>query len=100
MVKPRTDLNDLLHTFCDNVYFQPPTGTSLSYPCIVYTLDNLDSVYADNAHYDINSRYTLTYITRDPDDENRIELVKLPMCRFDRHYKSDNLNHYVYTIYY
>lgn len=27
-------------------------------------------------------------------------VAKLPTCRFVRHYKSDNLNHYVFTLYF
>lgn len=98
--RPRSELSDILHGFVSNVYFQPPTGTMLKYPCIVYKLDNIEAVHADNVVYDVNSRYEITYITRDPDDENRYELAALPMCRFDRHFTSDNLNHYTYTLYY
>lgn len=101
MVRSRTtDLSNLLHTLCENVYFQPPTGTLLKYPCIVYKLDKIEKRHADNVPYDINSRYSLTYITKDPDDVVRFELVKIPMCSFDRYMISDNLNHYYYTLYY
>ena len=93
-------LSPILHAFAPNVYFQPPEETKLKYPCIVYELDDIDAFYADNAPYCFNSRYSLTYITRDPDDEKRYGIAKLPMCKFDRFFTSDNLNHYTYTIYY
>lgn len=98
--RPRTELSAILHGFTPNVYFQPPTGTMLKYPCIIYKLDNIEAVHADNIVYDVNSKYELTYITLDPDDENRYKLAALPMCRFDRYFASDNLNHYTYTLYY
>ncbi len=100
MGRSRTDLSAILHEFCPNVYFQPPTGTSLQYPCIIYKLDDIEVKHADNAPYSIHSRYFVQYITRDPDDVTRYELVKLPMCKFDRYFPADNLNHYNYTIYY
>lgn len=100
MVRPRIDLSDLLHRYCSHVYFQPPTGTNLIYPCIIYKLDDIDTAHADNAPYYVNIRYSMQYITRDPDDAVRFELAMLPMCKFDRHFPADNLNHYNYTIYY
>lgn len=99
-MKPRENLSDILHRYASNVYFQPPEGTKLRFPCIVYKLDGIETRHADNAPYSIDSKYSITYITRDPDDPIRFELVKLPMCRFDRFMASDNLNHYTYTLYY
>ena len=100
MGKPRSQLSAILHKFCSNVYFQPPTGTMLSYPCIVYQLEDMEILHADNAHYGLHDRYSMTYITRDPDDANRHAIIELPYCSFDRFYASDNLNHYSYTIYF
>ena len=34
-----------------NVYFQPPSGFQMQYPCIVYTLDNDFVARADNKIY-------------------------------------------------
>ena len=64
MAKPRNKLNEILHTFCDNVYFQPPTGTKITYPCIIYDLDRPDATFADNAPYAIYDQYSIKYITR------------------------------------
>ena len=85
----------------ENVYFQPPTGIRIrNYPCITYTLAMQNDAHANNKVYRRLYRYTVTYITKDPDDPKRDELDDLPYCRFDRCFASDNLNHYVYTIYY
>ena len=85
----------------ENVYFQPPTGTKIKhYPAIVYELADQNDLHADNHVYRRLYRYTVKYITKDPDDPLRDELDDLPYCSFDRPFVSDNLNHYVYTIYY
>lgn len=98
-MKPREKLSEKLHVLCDNVYFQPPTGYKLNYPCIVYEFNRLEKRHADNGGYIIYGVYSILYITRDPDDETIIRIVELPMCSMDRSYDSDNLYHYSYTIY-
>lgn len=83
-----------------NVYFQPPTGMKLQYPCIVYHLDAANDVHASDRIYRRLYRYSLTYITKNPEDPMRDTIDNLQYCRFDRFFVSDNLNHFVYTIYY
>ena len=82
-----------------NVYYQPPTGTRLQFPCIVYNLATANDIHANDHIYRRLYRYTLTYISKDPDDPKRDVIDDLPYCAFDRMYVSDNLNHFVYTIY-
>jgi len=82
-----------------NVYFQPPTGTKMNFPCIVYHLDTANDVHADNYIYRRLYRYSLTYITKDPDDPKRDLIDNMQYCSFNRFFVSDNLNHFVYTIY-
>ena len=82
------------------VYYQPPASVKLVYPCIIYTLDKIDTRHADNNPYIQKERYSLTVIDRDPDSEVMELVKKLPMCTFDRHYTADNLHHFVFTIYY
>ena len=83
----------------DHVYFQPPTGTQLKYPCIVYNLANANDVHADDKIYRRLYRYTLIYITKDPDDPKRDLIDDLQYCAFDRPIVNDNLYHYYYTSY-
>ena len=83
-----------------NVYFQPPESMKLSYPAIVYSLSNIENDHADNGVYVSNRQYTVTVITKDPDSDLIEKMRWLPLCRFDRHYKSDNLNHYVFSLYF
>lgn len=83
-----------------NVYFQPPENIRMVYPCIVYGLSDVDSKYADNLLYSFRKKYTVTLASRDPDTDLVDKLLKLPMCSFDRSFVSDNLNHYVFDIYF
>lgn len=101
MSQRRIELHNIL---CDvlgsrNVYFQPPTGTQLKYPCIVYRLNNAEDQHAENKIYRRLYQYSLTYITKDPDDPKRDLIDDLQYCRFVQFFISDNLNHFVYTIY-
>lgn len=81
------------------VYYQPPTGLQMNYPCIVYNLADANDTHAENRIYRRLYRYTVTYITKDPDDPKRDAIDDLRYCSFDRFFSSDNLNHFVYTIY-
>lgn len=83
-----------------NVYFQPPESVKMKYPAIVYALDNIGNVYADDGVYHLHRRYAVTVITEDPDSDLPDKIAVLPTSHFSRHYKSDNLNHYVFTLYY
>ena len=83
-----------------NVYFQPPESIRMKYTAIVYSLNNNEKFHASNAINKRNVAYTIAYIDEDPDSENVEKISKLPYCNFDRFYTSDNLNHYIFTIYY
>lgn len=81
------------------MYFQPPTGFKMSYPCIVYKLVRIDTRFANNNPYSHNKAYTLTVIDKNPDSLIPDKVADLPMCSFDRHFEIDNLHHFVFTIY-
>lgn len=83
-----------------HVYFQPPESIKMVYPCIVYTLENMDTLYADDKPYLHRSRYNVTIIDKDPDSVLPDKLRHLPLCRFNRFYTSANLNHWVFSLYF
>lgn len=83
-----------------NVYFQPPSSVRMSYPAIVYSRKRIDNLHANNSVYMQDHSYELTVIDKDPDSEIVSRVSELLLCRFERHYKSDNLNHDVFTLYY
>ena len=100
MAKPRIELSNKLHSICNNVYYQPPADKKLLYPCIIYNLEAIGVIFADNGIYRIMNQYSILYITRDPDDTNINNILKFRYCNFGRSYSSDNLHHYSYTIYF
>ena len=96
----RSDLHSLLLTSVDNVYFQPPTNLEMTYPCIVYIRDRAITKFAGNLPYKNAKGYQLTIIDKNPDSEIPDKIAALPMCVFDRFFRSDNLNHFVYNIFF
>lgn len=98
----RLELHEVL---CDilgsrNVYYQPPETLKMNYPSIVYSRNDIENEYGDNLAYVQNHAYSLILIDKNPDSSFVDKLAKLPMCRFVRNYKSDNLNHDVFLIYF
>lgn len=83
-----------------NVYFQPPENVRMNYPAIVYSRNRIDNNHANDGVYKQSLSYSVTVIDKNPDSEIVTKVSQLPMCRFDRHFKADNLNHDVFTIYY
>ncbi len=83
------------------VYFSPSASVHMVYDCVVYKLKDIDIDYANNGVYRKADQYTITIISKDPDSGIREELLRLfPTAAFDRFYIADNLNHWVFTLYY
>jgi hypothetical protein len=83
-----------------HVYYQPPVNIQIAYPCIVYSISNIDTKFADNIPYMRQKRYDLTVIDKDPDSMIVDKVGCLPRCSFDRMFVSDNLYHWTFSIYY
>lgn len=96
----RLELQSMLETILGsrNVYFQPPENIKMNFPAIVYSRENIRNTFADNSVYAQANSYSLIVIDSDPDSETVSRISVLPMCRFSRSYKSDNLNHSVFTL--
>ena len=84
----------------DNVYFQPPPNIQMKYPAIRYELSGINVGHADDRPYRTAKKYTVTIIDRNPDSVLPDLMMALPFCSFDRHYAADNLNHWVFTLFY
>lgn len=97
----RLDLDHALAEIigADHLYFQPPETVKMKYPCIVYERNKAKTDFADNFPYMYRKAYSVTVIDRNPDSPYPDRIAQLPMCVFDRHFKFDNLNHDVFTIY-
>lgn len=96
----RPDLGQIFRRICPNVYFQPPASVTMTYPAIRYQRERIDNNSANNGVYLQNVAYLVTVIDSDPDSQIVKEVSRLPMCRFNRHYTADNLNHDTFVIYY
>lgn len=83
-----------------HVYYQPPSNIKIAYPCIVYSMSDIDTKFADNIPYIRQKRYDLTVIDKDPDSMIVDKVGNLPRCTFDRSYVADNLYHWTFSIYY
>lgn len=83
-----------------NVYYQPPESMKLEYPAIVYHKAKPEFKRANNGQYLRYNSYTITVIDRKPDNEVIDKLLELPLCSYDRNFKTNNLEHDVLTIYY
>ena len=84
-----------------NVYYQPPESKKLSYPCIMYSMSDIVTEYADNTIYKKLKRYDIVVIDRDPDSDIADKLLEhFKYCSYDRSYSADNLHHFVCTLFY
>lgn len=102
MAKNRLELQTLLEELLGNrhVYFQPPPNIKLMYPCIVYDFAKFQTTKADNKDYLRSKRYDVLLIHNDPDNDIVEKLEDLDYCDLDRSYKSDNLYHYAFTLFF
>jgi len=96
----RLELHQLLETFTEHVYFQPPTNIQMEYPCIVYSRDYAYTEFADNSPYCHKLRYQVTVIDRDPDSAIPSRVASMSMSLFNRFFTADNLNHDVFSVYF
>lgn len=83
-----------------NVYFQPPASIRMNYPAIVFKRKPIENKHANNLVYKQDNCYEVTVIDSYPDSEIVKKISKLPRCRHETHFTSDNLNHDVFTLYF
>jgi hypothetical protein len=72
----------------------------MQYPCIIYRRDSTRTRHADNRPYVRTKRFQVTVIDRNPDSELPDKVEALPLCSFDRYFAADNLNHYVFNLFF
>lgn len=96
----RLKLHSELLKLTTNVYYQPPSTYEMDYPCIRYTLSKDDVKYANNQRYINKDRYQLTIIDEDPDSDLPDKVKTLPLCQLDRTYVANDLNHWVFNLYF
>ena len=94
----QTQLENLLGS--RSVYFQPPNNVKMSYPAIVYGLDNQAAEHAGNNPYILTDRYQISVLDADPDSIIPRKVAKLPQTSFVRAFKQNDLNHTIYVLYF
>lgn len=101
-MRDRLDLDRILRDILnsDNVYFQPPKNLSMKYPCIRYSVNDLDATRADDRLYIGKIGYEIIYIAKSTDMDIFEKIANIPYCRFNRQYISDNLYHNVFILYF
>lgn len=97
---PRLELQSLLEELTDHVYFQPPANVHMQFPCIIYSRDGTSADHADNGLYRHAKRYQVTVVDRDPDTELADKIEALQYANFERAFAADDLNHYVFSLFF
>lgn len=82
-----------------NVYYQPPESLKIKYPCIIYSFENAELLYANNKPYGVSKEYSLTVVDEDPDSEIADKMLLLPLCKFTGSYQTEGLNHYKFSLF-
>ena len=83
------------------IYFQPPSGDRIKYPCITYYRNDTNVDKADNRRYKSFTRYTVNWIGETPSGPLIDKMLDhFAYCTHENSYVSNGLNHDVFTIYY
>jgi hypothetical protein len=97
----RLALHEELSLFTAHLYFQPPSGHQMQFPCIVYNKTNKMRHYASDVVYLSQQEYQITVIDNDPDSTiaDRIE-KHFKSCGITSYFTVDNLHHTNLSLYY
>ena len=101
----RLELHEVLKTLLPephkkNLYFQPPENLKMSYPCIIYKWSRPKQYYANNDPYNRIKSYTVTVVDSDPESGIAEKVSQQRATSFERAYTSNNLNHFVFNLYF
>lgn len=95
------ELQSVLKTILgsNQVYFQAPENKKMSYPAIVYELNDIQDIYANNSTYLRHKSYSITLMDKNPDSEFIEAIANLPKSKFNRFFVTENINHWVFTVF-
>lgn len=102
MARPLSELQVLVKSLdgVKDAYIQAPTE-GMEYPCVMIERASASDVkHADNIKYFLKKAYTLTIIDRAPDSSIPDLVEGLPLSRYDRFFKVNGLNHFVFQLYF
>lgn len=102
MARPRSELSAILNGIegVQTVAFQPDGTTTLKDPAIMYEPAKPFVQHADNVKYKTEKGYLVTVIDRDPDSPIADAVEALPFTTFDRGFRANGLNHFVFNLYF
>ena len=102
MARSREDFHALLQSLGEElkVYFQPPENLKITYPCIIYSINSYDDEYANNKRYKTMTAYEVMLIDKSAKSIYAPKIRDLTYSRYQRSYTQDNLNHYVFEVYF
>lgn len=103
MIRTRLELQNILEEILGSreVYFQAPESIRMSYPSIVYSLNEIPQKYADNKPYKRDYNYTITLMHEDPDNDIVDKLLdRFDYIKLNRTFAVQGLNNYVFSLYY
>jgi hypothetical protein len=102
MARPLSELQVLLKGLdgVKDAYVQAPTQ-GLQYPCIMIERGLPSAAqHADNKLYLFKKAYTITVMDRAPDSPIPDLVEGLQDTRFDRFFRTDGLNHFVFQMFF
>lgn len=99
-MKHRLELDKIIKELCPGVavYFQPPSGEQMEYPCIRYEFDGNIDIYADNKKYMLKETYKITVMDRKPTSKIPDQIASLDRAKLISHYCSGGITHDMFTI--
>lgn len=103
MARPLEELQTVLKALdgVQDAYIQAPKGTTLVYPCIKVDPSAPNRyAYADNKKYVYQRGYSVIVVDRDPLSLIPAQVEELPHVEFDRFYRVEGLNHFVFRMYF
>ena len=102
-MRSRQTLQDKLEKILGTgaVYFQPPESKTLTYPCIVFELNDTDVTSADNRRFITYDRYHIKHLYKSINNclKNTI-LDSFDYISHDNQMKVDGLYNDDFTLYY
>ncbi len=96
----RLELHAIFKELTEHVYNQPPTNVAIQYPCILYKRTAEEVQWADNRRFADKIRYEVTVIDPNPDGTLWQKVRELPLCKLERHFTADTLNHDVFNLFF
>lgn len=95
----QSELEELLGS--SEVYYQPPSGKTLKYPCIIFELNNTTVMPADNRKYIKTNRYHVKHLYKSLSNELKDAMLdRFMMISHDNRMKVDGLYNDDFTLYY